>query len=69
MLKKIFTELLNKKFIRVSYFSAAAFIFLIKKFKKNIRFYINYRELNAIIRKDRYFFFITETLRNIAKIK
>ena len=42
----------------------------IKKLKKNQRFYINYKKLNAIIKKNKYLLlFIGKTLKRISKTK
>jgi hypothetical protein len=49
VLRKTFTELLNKNFIRASSSSAAAFILFAKKPNGGLRFYVNYRALNALI--------------------
>jgi hypothetical protein len=69
-LRKILTEYFNKEFIKISHFSATAPVLLAHKPGGGIRFCVNYRGLNAIIKKDRYLLlFITEILRNIAKAK
>ena len=52
VVKKYINKHLNKGFIRPSISLAAAPIFLAKKLKGGIRFYINYRGLNAIIIKN-----------------
>jgi hypothetical protein len=49
VLRKTFTELLNKNFICVNNFSVFAFILFAKKFNEKLYFYINYRALNALI--------------------
>ena len=64
----MFTDLFNKVFIRVNNSLITALILFIKKLKRGLRFCINYRGLNRIIKKDRYLFpLIYETLRNINK--
>ena len=41
-----------------------------KKLNKELRFYVNYRELNAITQRDKYsLLLINKTLRIIANIK
>jgi len=50
--KKYINKHLNKGFIRPSMSPAAAPILLAKKLGGGIRFYINYRGLNAIIIKN-----------------
>ena len=70
VLRKTLIDLLDKGFIRVSNSPTAALILFIKKPRGSLRFYINYRRLNRVIKKDRYPLpFIYETLRNINKAK
>ena len=52
VIKKYINKYLNKRFICFSIFLAAAPILLAKKLGGGIRFYINYRGLNAIIIKN-----------------
>ena len=52
VIKKYINEHLNKGFICLSIFLAAASILLAKKLGGGIRFYINYRGLNTIIIKN-----------------
>ena len=70
ILRKTLIDLLDKGFIRVSNSLVIALIFFVKKLKRGLRFCINYRGLNRVIKKDRYLLpFIYETLRNINKAK
>jgi hypothetical protein len=70
VLRKILTDLLDKKFIRISNSAAAAPVLLAHKPGGGVRFCVNYRALNKITVKDRYpLSLISETLRNIAKAK
>ena len=70
ILRKTFTKLLDKGFIRVSNSLAAALVLFVKKPRGGLRFYIDYRGLNKITRKDRYpLLLIYETLRNIGQAK
>ena len=70
ILRKTLIDLLDKGFIRVSNSLAAAPVLFIKKLKGGLRFCVNYRRLNRVIKKDRYPLpFIYETLRNINKAK
>jgi len=70
ILRKTLIDLLDKRFIRVSNSLITALILFIKKLKRGLRFYIDYRRLNRVIKKDRYPLpFIYETLRNINKAK
>jgi hypothetical protein len=62
MLKKYFNKHLQNEFIIFSKLTCAAFIFFIKKKTSDLRLCVDYRELNAIIVKNRYSFsFINET--------
>ena len=70
VLRKTLTDLLDKGFIRVSNSPAAAPVLFVKKPREGLRFCIDYRRLNRVIKKDRYPLpFIYETLRNINKAK
>ena len=70
ILRKTFIDLLDKGFIRVSNSPITAPILFVKKLKRGLRFCIDYKRLNRVIKKDRYpLFFIYETLRNINKAK
>ena len=70
ILRKTFIDLLDKGFIRVSNSLVTALILFIKKPEGGLRFCIDYRRLNRVIKKDRYPLpFIYETLRNINKAK
>jgi hypothetical protein len=71
---KTFKEYLDKhlqnEFIIFSKLTCAAFILLIKKKTNDLRLCVDYRELNAIIVKNRYFFsFINETFDRIIDVK
>jgi hypothetical protein len=54
LIKKYLQEHLNKDFIKSSIASYASFILFAKKLEKDLRFCVNYRKLNAIIKKNRY---------------
>ena len=70
VLQKTLTDLLNKGFIRVSNSLAATPVLFIKKLGRGLRFYINYRGLNHISRKDRYpLLYINETFKRISRAK
>jgi hypothetical protein len=70
ILRKTFIDLFDKGFIRVSNSLIIALILFVKKLKRGLRFCINYKRLNRVIKKDRYPLpFIYETLRNINKAK
>ena len=57
ILQKYFKKKFNKKFIRFNFFKYSFFVLFVKKFEKNLRFGVNYRKLNVIIEKNRYFMF------------
>ena len=70
ILRKILYDLLSKGFIWVSKLPAAALVLFIKKPGEGLRFYINYRALNAITKKDWYPLpLIHKTLQRISKAK
>ena len=70
ILRKTLTKLLDKGFIRVSSSSAAASVLFVRKPGGRLRFYVDYRGLNRITKKDRYsLLLIYETLRNISRVK
>ena len=70
VLRRTLTELLDKGFIRVSNSPAIAPILFVRKLGGGLRFYIDYRGLNKITRKDRYPLpLIYKTLRNIGRVK
>ena len=70
ILRKTLIDLLDKGFIRVSNSLITALVLFIKKLKGGLRFCIDYRGLNQVIKKDRYLLpLIYETLRNINKAK
>ena len=48
ILKKTFTDLLNKRFIQVSNSSAVTSILFVKKSDSNLKFCVNYQELNKV---------------------
>ena len=52
VIKKYINKYLNKGFIYFSIFLVATPIFLAKKLRGGIQFYINYRGLNTIIIKN-----------------
>ena len=70
ILRKTLIDLLDKRFIRVSNSLIITPVLFIKKLKRGLRFYIDYKGLNRVIKKDRYpLLFIYETLQNINKAK
>ena len=54
-IKKYLNEHLKKEFIVFNYTLFASFVLFIKKSNKDLRFCVNYRKLNVIIKRNRYF--------------
>ncbi len=68
--KQYLVDNLNKGFIAPSQSLFTAPVLFVKKANGSLRFYINYRKLNQITRKDRYPLpLINETLARISKAK
>jgi len=69
-MKNYLTEHLNKDFISSSSASYASLILFIEKKDDSLRFCINYRKLNALIKRNRYLLsLIDETLARIQDSK
>ena len=70
ILIKYIKAMLNKIFIRINSSSIANFVLFVKKFDENLRFCVDYRQLNSIIIKNKYSLsLMKETLNRICKIK
>jgi hypothetical protein len=70
MFKKYLDKHLKNDFITSFKSTCAASILFIKKKTSDLRLCVDYRELNAIIVKNRYFFsFINETFDRIVNVK
>ena len=70
ILQKYLKKNFSKKFIRFNFFEYSFLVFFVKKLEKNLRFCVDYRELNAIIKKNRYFMFLVQkTLDRICDFK
>ena len=54
-IKKYLNEHLRKKIIVFYYALFASFVLFIKKSNKRLRFCVNYKKLNVIIKRNRYF--------------
>ena len=69
VLRKTLNELLNKGFIHANNSLIGALVLFAKK-KEGFRFYMDYRGLNNITRKNQYLLpLIKETLSSISKIR
>ena len=70
ILQKYFKENFNKEFIRSSSFEYSFPVLFVKKLGEGLRFCVDYRELNAIIKKNRYLMFLVQkTLDRICDSK
>ena len=68
-LKKYFKKNLDKGFIRVNQSPTALLVIFIKKLKRGLRFYIDYRVFNNILVKNKYPLpLILKTLNKLSKI-
>ncbi len=64
--KKYLIKHLNKRFISFSFSLYASLILFVKKKDGSLRFCVNYRKLNSLIKRDRYsLLLINETLARI----
>jgi hypothetical protein len=69
-LRRYLEENLVKEFIRVSRSHAVSFVMFVKKLEKELRFCVNYRDLNVITIKNWYsLFFIVEILNRLSRVK
>jgi hypothetical protein len=70
LIKKYLQKHLNKKFIETSIASYTSSILFAKKFDEELRFCVDYRKLNVIIKKNKYLIsFITETIARLFKAR
>ncbi len=53
-IKKYLIKYLNKEFISFSFVFYVSLILFAKKKDKSLRFCINYKKLNTLIKRDRY---------------
>jgi len=69
-IKKYLIDHLNKEFIFFSFASYVSLILFIEKKDNSLRFCVDYRKLNALIKRNRYsLFLIDETLARIQESK
>ena len=69
-IKKYLNKHLKKKFIVFNYALFASFVLFIEKLNKELRFCVNYKKLNVIIKRNRYFIsLINEVLTKIQDCK
>ena len=62
-IKKYLNEHLKKKFIVSSYVLFALFVLFIKKSNERLRFCIDYKKLNVIIKRNRYFILLIDEIQ------
>jgi len=69
-LRRYLDENLSKEFIRISRSQMTISILFVKKSKDELRFCVNYKDLNAIIVKNRYSLsLIFKTLNYLSRVK
>ena len=69
-LKKYLDKYLKKRFITLSHVSFAFPVLFAEKLNKGLRFYVDYRRLNIIIKRNRYsILLIDEVLAQIQECK
>ena len=61
-IRKHLNEHLKKKFIVFNHVSFASFILFIKKLNERLRFCVNYKKLNVIIKRNRYFILLIDEI-------
>ncbi len=65
-IKEYLIKHLNKEFISLSFALYASLILFAKKKNESLRFCVNYKKLNALIKRNRYpLLLINETLARI----
>jgi hypothetical protein len=70
IVKKYLENNLEKRFIAASRSSFVSSIMFMKKTNESLRFYVDYKKLNQLIKKNKYFLsFIDETLTYLDKTK
>lgn len=70
IIKKYIDDILSKKFHKFNFSFYVVSIFIVKKFERNLRVYINYKILNAFtIKNKKIFSFIRETLTLLCVVK
>ena len=60
--KKYLNEHLKKKFIVSNYASFALFVLFAEKLNEELRFHVDYRKLNVIIKRNRYFILLIDEI-------
>ena len=60
--KKYLNEHLKKEFIILNYALFASFVLFIEKPNEELRFCVDYRKLNVIIKRNRYFILLIDEI-------
>jgi hypothetical protein len=70
IVKKYLEDNLKKRFIATNCSSFVSFVMFMKKTNESLRFCVDYRKLNQLTKKNKYFLsFIDETLAHLEKVK
>jgi hypothetical protein len=70
IVKKYLEDNLKKKFIATSRSLFVSFVMFMKKTNESLKFCVNYKKLNQLTKKNKYFLsFINETLAHLRKVK
>ena len=64
MFKKIFWKTFRQNFIKIKFFFVASFVFIVRKSKNDLQFYVDYRQLNIMIIKNKYSLFLIKKFWN-----
>ena len=68
--RKYFNDMFKKSFIHFNHFSVVSLVLFVKKLKNELRFYVNYRNLNVMTIKNQYSIsLIREILHRLIKVK
>lgn len=70
LINKFLEKYLKKSFIKASKALCLLLILLVKKFRSGVRFCVDYKKLNTLIKKDAYpILLIAKTLAQVKKVK
>ena len=59
-IKKYLNKHFEKKFIVLNYVLFVSFVLFVEKLNEGLRFCVNYRKLNVIIKRNRYFILLID---------
>lgn len=70
LIKKYLKKYLTKDFIKLNFAFYSSFILFVRKLSDELRFCVNYKKLNTIIKKNRYsLFLISEIIARLTRVK